>query len=163
VFTLTFPDNGKWEFNALDGSPQAGKIARCVDRAGNALRFNYDGSGRLTEIIDTLERSYRLSYDSLGHIQALTDFNGRSVTYSYYRARDPSGNDGDLRSMTSPAVTGTPNGNDFPSAKPLFTLIPQNRPSTARIICFFPSKIRKARRRTDSFTSIGKRILNSCT
>src|SRR5205823_2676272 len=48
---------------------------------------------------------------------AVTDFAGRQVTYSYYTNGEPGGVAGDVKSVTSPAVTGTPNGNDFPSGK----------------------------------------------
>ncbi|NKB25789.1 MAG: hypothetical protein GKR87_15735 [Kiritimatiellae bacterium] len=44
-------------------------------------------------------------------------FSGRSVTYRYYNGIEPGGNFGDLKSVTTPSVTGTPNGNDFPNGK----------------------------------------------
>ena len=42
VFRLTFADTGYWEFNPLDASPGAGKLARIVDRNGNILSLDYD-------------------------------------------------------------------------------------------------------------------------
>jgi YD repeat-containing protein len=117
VFRLTFPDTGFWEFNALDGSPQAGKISRSHDCHDNALTFGYDAFGRLTTIVDTLNRTNVVAYNSAGRIQSITDFSGRAFTYEYYTSSDPGGSDGDLAAAISPAVIGTPNGNDFPAGK----------------------------------------------
>ena len=115
-FTLTFPDTGKWLFHAFDGSAQAGKISRIEDRNGNALRFEYDDTGRLTRVIDTLDRTITIGYAG-EFITSLTDFAGRTVTYQYHGARSLTGGPGDLATATSPPVTGTPNGNDFPLGK----------------------------------------------
>ncbi|MCL4787058.1 MAG: DUF4157 domain-containing protein [Verrucomicrobia bacterium] len=118
VFRLTFADSGFWEFLPLDGTSAAGKIARSVDRNGNTLRFEYDASGRLLRVIDTLDRTNTLAYDPNGRLVSLTDFSGRRVSYTYVRnAMDLSGSIGDLKSVTSPPVTGTSNGNDFPTGK----------------------------------------------
>ncbi|MDB6066227.1 MAG: wapA, partial [Pedosphaera sp.] len=117
VFRLTFPDTSFWAFNPLDGSAKAGKIAISQDRNGNALQFTYDSSGRLATVIDTLNRTNTITYDSSGRIYSVADFSGRSVTYQYYSSASTNGNDGDLLSVTSPPVTGTPNGNDFPAGK----------------------------------------------
>jgi YD repeat-containing protein len=116
IFTLTFPDTGKWVFNPLDSSVQAGKISQIVDRNGNAMTFGYDGSGRLTTVIDDLGRTNTIAYNSDGLIQSVTDFSGRAVTYHYYAAKGP-GSPGDLQSFTTPPVVGTPNTNDFPAGK----------------------------------------------
>lgn len=117
VFRLTFADTGHWEFHPLDGSATAGRLARIVDRNGNTMRLEYDGIGRLTRVVDTLDRTNSIAYSALGKIDSVTDFSGRTVTYAYYRAGEAGGNEGDLRSVTSPPVTGTPNGNDFPAGK----------------------------------------------
>jgi RHS repeat-associated protein len=117
TFTFTFPDNGIWNFFALDGRPEQGKISRIVDRDGNRLAFRYDSRGRLTEIIDTLDRQIRIAYNADSFIESLTDFTGRQVRYAYYRDGDDRGSAGDLRCVTRPAVVGTPNGNDFPNGK----------------------------------------------
>ena len=113
VFTLTFPDGGAWEFGAfgaLPGPANLGRISAIRDRNGNALTFAYDPpTGRLATITDTLARSYTLGYAG-GRIATLTDFSGRVITYTHDRA-------GDLVSVRSPAVVGTPNGNDFPAGK----------------------------------------------
>lgn len=118
VFRLTFADSGYWEFLPLDGTSAAGKIVRSVDRNGNTMRFEYAASGRLRYVIDTLDRTNTLTYNAEGRVASVTDFSGRAVTYAYVRSDlDLSGAIGDLKSVTSPSVTGTPNGNDFPSGK----------------------------------------------
>src|SRR6185295_14526049 len=84
----------------------------------NTMSLNYDTSGRLTQIVDDLDRTNTVAYDTSGHVASVTDCFGRTVTYHYYRGLigEPGGA-GDLASVTSPPVTGTPNGNDFPSGK----------------------------------------------
>ena len=72
---------------------------------------------RLDFIRDTLDRDIDISYNAQGYISAVTDFTGRSVTYQHYQPGEPGGNPGDLKSVTSPSVAGTPNGNDFPGGK----------------------------------------------
>ena len=116
TFTFTFPDNGTWNFFPLDGRA-GGKISTIVDRNANRLAFGYDEKGRLTEIIDTLGRPIRVEHNADGFIQSVIDFTGRRVTYTYYRDGDTNGSSGDLKSVTRPAVVGTPNGNDFPEGK----------------------------------------------
>lgn len=110
VFTLTFADTGRWEFNPLDASPAAGKLVRIVDRNGNTVSLGYDPTGRLTQIVDDLGRTNLVHYDPAGRVADVTDFSGRVVRYEYDLR-------GDLTACVSPAVTGTPNGNDFPGGK----------------------------------------------
>ena len=117
TYTLTFADTSHWDFNALDGSPAAGKIFSSQDRNGNTLHFSYDVPGRLIAVTDTLSRVITISYDIHGFISAVSDFNGRQVQYSYYQDGDAGGSYGDLKSVRTPVVTGTPNNNDFPSGK----------------------------------------------
>lgn len=123
-FTLTFPNKLQWNFNPLDGSPAEGKINSVIDRTGNTMTFDYDAAGRLTDVHDTLDgesplinRVVTVGYDANGMISSVTDWIGRSVTYEYYDGIEPGGNLGDLKSVTTPAVTGTPHGNDFPAGK----------------------------------------------
>ena len=116
-FILKFPDTGTWTFYPLDGSASQGKISAIQDRNLNAMRFYYDFSGRLLNVADTLGRTNTLGYDGNGFLASVTDFSGRQVTYAYYQNGDAGGSLGDLKSVTGPAVTGTPNGNDFPSGK----------------------------------------------
>src|SRR5262249_41781673 len=67
---------------------------------------------------DDLGRTNSITYNSDGRVSAVTDFSGRTVTYQYYQGIPADkGGVGDLATVTSPPVTGTPNGNDFPSGK----------------------------------------------
>jgi RHS repeat-associated protein len=113
----TFQDGGFWEFHLFDGSLVAGKLARSVDRNGNQMRFEYDTMGRLDLVTDTLDRPIVITYNANGFIESVTDFIGRQVRYTYYGAGEAGGSPGDLKTVTTPAVTGTPNGNDFPNGK----------------------------------------------
>src|SRR5262249_19812391 len=65
---------------------------------------------QLTNVTDTLSRSISYRYDANGRLTNIVDFVGRTTQFAY----DGNGN---LISVTSPVVTGTPNGNDFPSGK----------------------------------------------
>lgn len=114
---LTFEDTGRWEFHAFDGSPWEGKVRAIVDRSGNELGFAYDAQGRLTAITDTLGRPTTLVHDAQGRVTSVTDFTGRQVRYAYYQPGESGGSPGDLKSVTTPDVTGTPNGNDYPDGK----------------------------------------------
>lgn len=116
TFTLTFADQGQWHFHPLNGSPQAGKLSSIVDRNGNIMTLQYDGSGRLTTITDTLGRNVTVAYTG-SNIASVTDFAGRQVQYQYYNGVEPGGGLGDLKSVRTPVVTGTPTGNDFPLGK----------------------------------------------
>ncbi len=94
------------EYAPPDGQAVA-RLASLRDRQDNTMAFQYDGEGRLVAAIDTLGRpiAYHYNGDRLDWVQ---DFIGRRVSFAY----DGSG---DLVAVTSPAVTGTPNGNDFPA------------------------------------------------
>lgn len=121
-YSLTLPDNGKWNFLPLNASPSRGKISSIVDRNGNAMTFNYDGLGRLVTIHDTLDtlahgRDITIAYNPDGFVSSVTDWTGRQVIYSYYSNADAGGSFGDLKSVRSPIVAGTPNGNDYPAGK----------------------------------------------
>lgn len=124
---ITFDDQKQWHFVPFDGSAAGGRISRIVDRNGNTMRFQYDGRGYLTNVIDTLDRNIRVQHNYLGYITNITDFAGRSATYKYYgdaedlagrlEQQNEPGNPWDLKSATTPKVTGTPNGNNFPTGK----------------------------------------------
>ncbi|MFO0974206.1 MAG: RHS repeat-associated core domain-containing protein [Phycisphaerae bacterium] len=120
---MTLAECTLYDFLPLDGSAAAGRIAAIEDRNHNRMTFEYDAAGRLWKIRDPLNQSpaddrvVTIGYDVAGHIVSLTDWTGRQVTYSYYGAADAGGSPGDLKSVTTPAVTGTPNGNDFPLGK----------------------------------------------
>jgi RHS repeat-associated protein len=110
AYSLVFPDTSTWNFLPFDAASAPGKIATIQDRNGNTLAFSYDANGRLTNILDTLNRNIVVGYNPDGFIASVTDFTDRQVTYNYSAAND-------LTSATSPIVTGTPNGNDFPNGK----------------------------------------------
>jgi RHS repeat-associated protein len=92
---------------ANDGISQ---MTSLTDRDDNSLHFIYDSEGRLTDVIDTMGRDIVYIYDSLSQLTEIQDFTGRELLYQY-------DSQGDLISETSPAVTGTPDGNDFPQGK----------------------------------------------
>jgi YD repeat-containing protein len=118
TFTLTFADTGRWVFNPFDGSAGAGKLIQIITRNGDSMTLGYDTGGRLVQVVDDLGRTNTLSYNTSGQLASVTDFSGRSVTYQYYSgAKSDNGSAGDLQSVTSPPVTGTSNGNDYPSGK----------------------------------------------
>jgi len=110
TYTLVFADTSEWHFYALDGAPAAGRISSSSDRNGNTQTFSYDGTGRLITINDTLNRTITLEYNPQDRIASLSDFTGRELLYGYSAS-------GDLTSVRSPIVTGTPNANDFPVGK----------------------------------------------
>jgi len=119
-YVLLFEDKGAWNFFPFDGSPTAGKISSIVDRNGNAISFAYNATtGRLETITDTLGRNIGVFYNPDGFVDHVQDFAGRQVVYQYYAAgiMGDGGDFGDLKSVRSPIVTGTPNFNDFPQGK----------------------------------------------
>jgi YD repeat-containing protein len=117
VFTLTLADKTTWTFRALNAAVAPGKIDAITDRNGNAMTYSYGVNGRLDQVTDALGRTFQFSYNGSGQLTSVTDFAGRTVTYAYYGTSEPGGSEGDLKSMSSPAVTGTPNCNDFPLGK----------------------------------------------
>jgi YD repeat-containing protein len=118
TFTLAFADTGRWVFNPFDGTSSAGKLIQIITRNGDTMTLGYDTSGRLAQVVDDLGRTNTMTYNTSGQLASVTDCSGRSVTYQYYSgAKSDNGSAGDLQSVTSPPVTGTPNRNDFPSGK----------------------------------------------
>ena len=118
TFTLTFADTGQWMFNPFDGTATAGKLIQIITRNGDTMTLGYDTSGRLAQVVDDLGRTNTVAYNSAGQVSSVTDFTGRSVTYQYYQGlKADNGGAGDLKSVTSPPVTGTPDGNDFHDGK----------------------------------------------
>ena len=116
TFILTFADTGRWVFHAFDGTAAAGKLIQIITRNGDTMTLGYDTGGRLAQLVDDLGRTNTVTYNSSGQPASVTDFSGRTVTYAYYSG-EAGGSPGDLKSVTSPPVTGTPNGNDFPNGK----------------------------------------------
>ena len=122
TYTLSFPEAGEWNFNPLANSPAAGKIDSIVDRNRNRLEFGYDTNGRLDLITDTLGRDIQIRYhdgipELAEFISEVEDFNSRVVRYEYYDGVELGGDLGDLKSVRTPTVVGTPHGNDFPNGK----------------------------------------------
>ena len=109
---ITLTDrNGRVEvYYPLSDAAAPGQLRAIADRNGNTLQFAYDGSGRLQTVTDTLGRAITYAYDGNDRLTTVSDYSGRTVTLAY------DGN-GDLVSITTPVVTGTPNGNDFPDGK----------------------------------------------
>jgi len=117
ALTLRMGDGRIVRHHPFDGRPEAGKVHSLTDRNGNQIQFQYDGQGRLIRVLDTLGRPIAIAYNADGFIASVTDFAGRAVRYEYYRNNEPGGGFGDLKAAITPAVTGTPNGNDFPQGK----------------------------------------------
>lgn len=87
-----------------------GFLVRLEDNHGNNMTFARDKEGRILEAIDTLGRMIEYRYNNDGRLIEVNDFINRSIKFDY-------DSKGDLVSVTSPSVTGTPNGNDFPDGK----------------------------------------------
>jgi YD repeat-containing protein len=93
-----------------DAQQGLANLAELRDRNGNSMRFQYNEKGQLIRVLDTLGRPIEYRYNDKGRLVEVRDFLGRSIKLEYNR-RDQ------LIAVTSPAVTGTPNGNDFPNGK----------------------------------------------
>ncbi|HEV8336362.1 MAG TPA: RHS repeat-associated core domain-containing protein [Candidatus Polarisedimenticolia bacterium] len=86
-------------------------LTRMEDRNGNALSIRFRPSAgstaqRIDTITDTMGRNVSFAYDAADRLVAVTDFAGRRIDYGYDEFDH-------LVSVKAPAVTGTPNGNDF--------------------------------------------------
>jgi RHS repeat-associated protein len=83
-----------------------------TDRDGNKLTFSYNAQGLLSTATDPLGRTFTFTYDpgGTGLLTGVTDYAGRTESFSYDAL-------GEMVSETTPPVTGTPTGNDFPSGK----------------------------------------------
>ncbi len=109
TFTEVDTAGTKVVFSAPDASGLS-LMSSLSDRHGNTMQFEYDSRGRLTRVLDTLGRPIDYFYGKNGRLGAVVDFSGRVIRFSYDVNRN-------LIGVTSPAVTGTPNGNDFPEGK----------------------------------------------
>lgn len=110
TYTLRTRDGMLYNFNRLDGTATSGRLTSIVDRHGNTMRFRYDSLGRLTTVTDTLSRDITYAYDDNNRLIQVADLTGRIIRFRY-------DNNADLVEVTSPAVTRTPNGNNFPNGK----------------------------------------------
>lgn len=111
---LTKNGDGSFTLRDRQGSKKSydrnGFLVRLEDRHGNTMTFTRDEDGKLLGAIDTLGRKITYSYNTNGRLVEVKDFINRSITFEY-------DSNGDLVSVTSPSVTGTPNGNNFPDGK----------------------------------------------
>lgn len=109
-FYIRYPDGTIQDYALFDGSNIQGALLRHITVDGRATIYFHDHQGLLEKIEDDLGRATTFAYDAEGRITSVSDFEGRTVEYGY----DPEGN---LVTVRSPAITGTPTGNDFPSGK----------------------------------------------
>jgi RHS repeat-associated protein len=116
---LTKNPDGTFEERDRDGDrwfylkPDANGLARLSasrDRNGNTIKHLYNEKGQLVRTLDVFGGTFDYRYNDDGRIIELKDFSGRTVRFQYDQ-------NGDLVAVTRPAVTGTPNGNDFPQGK----------------------------------------------
>jgi RHS repeat-associated protein len=108
-FTERHPDGDVVTYLPRDAQGIA-RLATMSDRNRNTLQFQYNSQNQLDRVIDTLGRPIDYAYNETGLLNEVTDFIGRAITFEYDE-------NGDLVAVTSPAVMGTPNGNDFPNGK----------------------------------------------
>ncbi len=97
------------EYSAPDSAGMA-MMTALYDRNNNAMSFEYNDQGRLSRVIDTLGRPIDYIYDEQKRLIEVRDFSNRSIKFGYDANND-------LVSVTSPSVTDTPNGNNFPDGK----------------------------------------------
>jgi YD repeat-containing protein len=102
--------HGNTNVYSATNSLSIAKLTSISDHNGNQMTFQYSTNAQLTNVVDTLGRSIAYSYDPYGRLKTVTDFAGRALSFAY----DSNGN---LISATSPVVTNTPTGNNFPSGK----------------------------------------------
>ncbi len=111
---LTKTEEGSFELRDSEGNKKTydsnGYYIRLEDRHGNYMTFLRDEEGKPVEVIDTMGRSIYYFYNDSGRLTEVKDFTDRSLKFEYNEA-------GDLVAVTSPAVTGTLTGNDFPEGK----------------------------------------------
>ncbi|MBI3722958.1 hypothetical protein HY251_03235, partial [bacterium] len=84
----------------------SGNLTAHEDRNHNQMTFTYS-AGQLEKAFDPFGRVYTFAWRTDGRLESVTDFAGRECSYAYNDAHD-------LIAVTSPAITGTSTGNDFP-------------------------------------------------
>ncbi|MEA5536936.1 RHS repeat-associated core domain-containing protein [Crocosphaera sp. XPORK-15E] len=115
---LTENNDGTFDLRTPNGIvhqfDEEGKLIEISDRNDNFVTLQYNVDDQMIRFVDTLGRSIDYNYISgglnNGKLDNITDFDGRTVDFTY----DSNGN---LIEVTSPTVTGTPNGNDFVNGK----------------------------------------------
>ena len=115
--TLTLELDGRYLLRETDGFRRfytaEGWLSQYQDRFGNTMDFSYDAQGNLTGITDVFGRSHELDYKYIAgrdRLVVLRDDSNRQWQYSY----DANGH---LVAVTTPVVTGTSTGNDFPAGR----------------------------------------------
>jgi RHS repeat-associated protein len=108
-YTERFSDGSFIDYRPADSGSMA-TMESMSDASGDTMTFTYNYLDQLTFVTDTMGRSYQYSYNSSGLLTAVTDYDGRTTRFTY-NASD------DLVAVTTPAVTGTPTGNDYPSGR----------------------------------------------
>jgi RHS repeat-associated protein len=112
TYTLQFEDKGEWRFDSATG-----KIIASVDRNGNTMAFDYI-DGLLRRVVDTLDREIEIAYETHNGVSYISSVSAgwadRTISYEHDWSGDRTG---DLISVTGPAVTNTPNGNNFSNGK----------------------------------------------
>ena len=105
TYSERFADGTVYDY----GRPDSHGVATLTsesDANGDTMRFVYNDQEQLTAVYDTLGRPIQYSYNATGELTQVQDYLGRTVTFTY----DANGN---MNSVTTPAVTGTPTGNNF--------------------------------------------------
>jgi YD repeat-containing protein len=108
-FTERFADGTLYTYRKPDDHSVA-TLSTMSNRDGDTMRLVYDDDEKLVFQYDTLGRPYEFFYNDKDQLTEIRDFVSRSIRFTY----DSNGN---LASVTTPAVTGTPTGNDFPNGK----------------------------------------------
>jgi hypothetical protein len=114
-YSIRYPRGEIHTFHGQEGMERDGRLMKIEDARGNFMSFHYEGR-ELHRVFDTFGRLYTLEWAD-GKIVKLIDFAGREVAYDYYKSGDSQGSAGDLKSVRTPVVVGTPGGNDFPDGK----------------------------------------------
>jgi RHS repeat-associated protein len=107
TYSERFADGTVYDYSRPDSQGVA-TLESESDANGDTMRFVYNDQEQLTTVYDTLGRPIQYTYNATGELTQVQDYLGRTVTFTY----DANGN---MNSVTTPAVTGTPTGNNFPT------------------------------------------------
>jgi len=107
TYTERFDDGTIYTYSRPDSQGVA-TLRSESDANGDTMNFVYNDQEQLTTVYDTLGRPIQYTYNSIGQLTEVENYIGRTVTFTY----DASGN---MSSVTTPPVTGTPTGNNFPT------------------------------------------------
>ncbi|MCI0605352.1 DUF6531 domain-containing protein [bacterium] len=116
--------DGNWLVHQPDGIAYLfnnyGQLVRIQDRNENYMEFLYNPVGQLSVVIDTMGRPISYQYNGDQKLIKVRDFAGREWKFNYdegIASSDPDRKPNFLTSVTTTAVTGTSNGNEFPNGK----------------------------------------------